>query len=99
MGAALALSLAGPVAAAGQAEIATPSAPPVAAAPAEANTLSLPTGPASSLQSPLPSQESELIELVMVGGISKPDEAEWVEDEVSLPELPMHSEPRATDHN
>lgn len=93
-GAALALSLAGPVAAAGQAEAATVLTPQQAAAPAAANPLNLPAGPASTLQSPLPGEESsELIELVMVGGISNPDEAEWVEDDTSLPELPMRTEP------
>lgn len=39
-------------------------------------------------------EEEELLEII-VGGISRPDDAEWLEQESDLPELPMRDAPGA----
>ncbi|MGO1073774.1 hypothetical protein [Lysobacter sp. CA199] len=87
MGTALALAIAGPVAASPADAIAPVT--PLLAAPL--------TPPNAASQAHTPVAPENLIEpgmeLVFVGGISRPDEAEWVEDDHSLPELPMRREP------
>lgn len=89
LGTALALAVAAP-AVAGQADAAPADAP-------QAATLAAPGG-ASPAQSPVaPGQIVESgsgLQLVFVGGVSRPDEAEWIDDaRDDLPELPMRRDP------
>lgn len=84
MGTALALAIAAP-ATAGQAEIA-PSPQTVLAAPSAAAQTQTPVVVTTQRL------ESDLV-MVLVGGISRPGEAEWVDDDSDLPELPMRREP------
>jgi len=88
LGTALALSIAAP-AAAGQAE---------AAAPAQAAPLNAPAA-ASQAQTPVTSVRlvQPGLDVVFVGGVSRPGEAEWIDDDSSLPELPMRREPAPRD--
>ena len=99
LGAALALSLAASPAlatSAGQAPATLPVAtqqsglsPLAGALPADA-----PTGPQSPLAAPAetpPTCEDEV--MIMVGGISRPDDAQWLEQDGDLPELPMREAP------
>jgi hypothetical protein len=95
IGAALALSMAGPVMAADQTATGAPAAL-IADQAGQPQSLN----PASSMlqapQSPVPSNEAnslEPLELIFVGGISKPDEVEWADTDSDLPELPVRREP------
>ena len=87
LGTALALSLAAP-AAASPIDLAAP------APPAQAASLD-PSNPEPSAQTPVAQQPllDPDLDMVFVGGISRPDEAEWVDDKADLPELPMRREP------
>lgn len=88
MGTALALAIAGP-AAASPVDAAT-----AAAAPSQTTALT-PPNTASQAQTPI-APENLLepdMQLVFVGGISRPGDAEWVDDDHDLPELPMRREP------
>lgn len=83
MGTALALAIAAPAAAG-----------PVDAAPSQSAPL---TSPSAASQAHTPIAPGNLVEpglqMVFVGGISRPGEAEWVDDDHDLPELPMRREP------
>lgn len=82
LGTALALSIAAP-AAAGQTEANAQAAP--LSAPATASQAQTPVAPAALADSGL--------DLVFVGGVSRPGDAEWIDDDASLPELPMRRDP------
>ncbi|MGH8081082.1 MAG: hypothetical protein ACREP7_10935 [Lysobacter sp.] len=86
LGTALALSIAAPVAA-GQVDAAAPAAP--------SQTAPL-TPPSAASQVQTPVALANLIEpdteMVLVGGVSRPGEAEWIDDDGDLPELPMRRE-------
>jgi hypothetical protein len=92
LSAAVALSMAGPLAA-------SPSSSAADAEPAP-QTTQADTRPVIFTADPPPAQTSvaqeEVLdedELIFVGGISRPDEAEWIDTDASLPELPMRVEP------
>ncbi|WP_460733980.1 hypothetical protein [Lysobacter tyrosinilyticus] len=93
IGAALALSMAGPVLAADQTGTAM-DPPSLMAAQTGTSPLLVPGVPgADAPQTPLPDKEANVLDqLVFVGGVSKPDQVEWVEVDESLPELPMRQE-------
>ncbi len=40
--------------------------------------------------------EPKQIDIIMVGGITKPGEAEWIDDDTALPDLPMVREPNSS---
>ncbi|MBT2747656.1 MULTISPECIES: hypothetical protein [unclassified Lysobacter] len=87
LGTALALSVVAPTAA-GPTDAAAP------ATPSQTAPLTAPNA-ASQAQSPVAPEtlaDPGLVS-IFVGGISRPDEAEWVEDDRDLPELPMRREP------
>ena len=88
MGAALALSLAGSVQAAPQ------NVP--AAAPVNAPTIAPFEVPAQVAQTQVtPVDLSSGLDQIMVGGVSKPGEAERIDDDLSVPELPIvHQAPQ-----
>ncbi|SDX97574.1 hypothetical protein [Lysobacter enzymogenes] len=92
LGTALALSIAAP-AAAGSVDAAAPAAPAQTAplaAPAAASQTQMPVVATERLTEPG-------LQMVFVGGVSRPGEAEWVDDDSSLPELPMRYEPPPRD--
>lgn len=106
MGAALALSMVGqamaaPPTTADQVQTTTGAASVQATPQAIDPPLNFSSAPAADgQQSPVPStdeNQSEKLELIFVGGVSKPDEAEWVDADTSLPELPMQREQPAHD--
>ena len=94
--AALALSLTGPVlASSGEPSSASPTTPQ-SIAPALPHT-PLPAGRHDAMAS-AQSTNAEIpkeISIVMVGGITMPGEAEWIDGDTTLPELPMVREPRS----
>ena len=82
MGAALALSLAGSVQAAPQ-DVPT-------AAPVDAPTSAPFEVPAPAAQTQVtPVDVLSGLDQIMVGGVSKPGEAEWIDDDPSVPDLPI----------
>lgn len=87
MGTALALAIAAPAAA-------SPVDANAAAASSQAAPLTSPNA-ASQAQTPVASENllEPGLQLVFVGGVSRPGEAEWVDDDDDLPELPMRREP------
>lgn len=88
LGTALALSIAAP-AAAGSVDAAAPAHTAPLAAPAAAAQTQTPVATETLVEPSL--------EIVFVGGVSRPGEAEWVDDDSSLPELPMRYEPPPRD--
>ncbi len=87
LGTALALAVAAP-AGAGPANT-TVSAPPIQS--------TLPTSPNMASQAQTPVMPERLadpgLDMIFVGGISRPGDAEWLNDDQDLPELPMRREP------
>lgn len=87
MGTALALAIAAPAAA-------TSVDANAAAASSQAAPL---TSPNAAPQAQTPVAPETLVEpdlrMVFVGGISRPDEAEWIDEDHELPELPMRRDP------
>lgn len=93
IGAALALSLAGPVMAADQASAGSP-ATLMANQTGQLQGLN-PAATPPAPQSPVPTNEASALddEVLFLGGISKPGEVEWADTESDLPELPVRREP------
>jgi hypothetical protein len=93
LGAALALTLAATPAQASASPAGLPAAPHAAAAlPGTAS--GTPAGPQTPVVATEPAPPTcEDLEMIMVGGISRPDEAEWLEQESDLPELPVREAP------
>jgi hypothetical protein len=95
--AALALSIAGPLAAS-PVEAPTDTTSPAPATAHQAESAPVITFQAGAPpQTPVTAEEAldELDEVIFLGGVSKPGEAEWVGSDESLPELPMREEPAA----
>lgn len=96
LGTALALSIAAPAAA----------GPADAAAPAQTAPMTTPmttpmTAPAAASQAQTPvvaqSPLEPVSQVLFLGGVSRPGEADWIDDDSSLPELPMRHEPPPRD--
>ena len=66
---------------------------PLTGTTATGSTLQSPAHPAT--QDPPECDEDEVLEQIVVGGISRPDDAEWLEHDSDLPELPMRDAPSA----
>ena len=94
--AAFALSMAGPLAAS-PVEASADKSSPTAAQQAETQPVIFQAGTPPA-QTPVTAEETlEELEIIFVGGVSRPGEAEWVDTDESLPELPMREEPAAAD--
>lgn len=84
LGAALALSMAGSVQAAQQVLPAAETGQVPTTAP-----LQSPVSRPTVMPNPSSAGNSEVLDLIFVGGVSRPGEAEWIDDDSSVPELPI----------